>query len=71
MKFWLKDNIVTILISIIFGFASVIMGKDLFSQLGVDIISDSENINYFHAYISGLLGQALLQKLKYFIPTAK
>lgn len=67
LKFWVNDNFITILISIVFGFASVFMGKDLFSSLGIEI-TDTDNINYFHAYISGLLGQAILQKLRHFLP---
>lgn len=71
VKYWFHDNILTIIISVVFGFSSVLMGNDLFNSLGIEIKSDTDSINYFHAYISGLLGQAILQKLRHFIPKAK
>lgn len=71
IKFWFRDNILTIIISIVFGFSSVLMGKDLFNALGIEINSDTDSINYFHAYVSGLLGQAILQKLRHFFPKSK
>lgn len=61
-KFFVKDNWITIVLTMITGFVSLLMAPDVMKTLGVTASEDSAFYT-IHALVSGMVPAYLLEKL--------
>lgn len=64
LGFWLKDNFIVILLSIIAGVFSVRFSDQMISVMDIQVVSRDAAFYEFHAFVSGLTCHSVLSHLE-------